>query len=1400
MKAQKYIKILLSVLPIAIGTGKSLLKRVVLKIPLCATAKATAARGREGNSLRKESWQFRRAIPSLGRGAAGCAQRQGGVNRYACSLNPSLPLPWEGIAQGRSFACHIVGYYPLERGTKTSYGYSKFLKAITLAIGMLIAGSASAQVTYPWFVQTDVAKASGATSDSLLYNLAAKYRQTSRTFVDGLGRGIQSIALQASPLQNDIIQPVVYDNLGRQTVSYMAYAGKSTDSMGRYRLNALTAQAAFYNQTSQYLVAVDTAPHAEQIFEKSPLQRLLSSGMVGTGYQPGDAGTQHYKTVSYRPNTATDSVYLTGTTGVFTSYYAANKLWVTDAIDEDLHEALIFKDLAGRTLLKRQMNGTKHYDTYYIYDYAGAISYIVPPKAVTLLKAGSTLTSTAVANLIYSYSYNSLGLLYAKTTPNKGTTFIIYDPQNRPLLTRDSNMYAKHQWYYIKYDAKGRVISTGIYTDATHTTFSSMLSYVNSNYGTTYWYESRTTVSTYQYYTDNVFPTAANGSGITPMSYNYYDNYDYNGDGVYDYAYKPQGLLNEESATLDSLKGLPTMSLKLTIGPGITTPEWLMTVMFYDKYGHVIQSRTNNQLYYAAGTLTDSKTTVPDFTGKPLVTKAAVQSASGTTNSVTTTFNYDNMNIRLASLDQVYNSQASKRIASYVYNEAGQLILKKLDSLSGTYLQNVDYRYNIRGQLTYINNSTLLPDSGKTNIDSNDLFGMEIMYDKPDTHIGAVTPSYTGMISAVKWMTVNGTVGTKTNERSYVYNYDKVGRDTSSWYAERPAGTTYPFNTNLHGFDEFGITYDEGGNILTLKRNSATIGATSHTLVDNLAYTYDSNLLNRLDNVNDLTNNVSYPGFRNLTGSTSNYAYDNDGNLITDPYKGLTLKYNTAVNRADSLMFSVGGSTAYITYTYDAGGNVIRKQLFSSLTTLVSTVDYIGGFVYTTPAGGTATLSYIQNAEGRIINNSGTLTAEYVISDQQGNARFSFSDNGTALTIRQENSYYAFGEQLAGSPVTTPTTPNINLYNGGSEWQALTSELPDYDQTLNRNYDPAIGRFIAVDPSPESADDMNVYQYAGDNPISNNDPLGNLSTHGNEYGQNHAVTGFPNHTTAFDEANAENAEADSEFLMGMGELLGLTVEENWYAANAGGSGGSGGSSSTVDGEGNSDGSTGAAGNYGNFLKAVQKGVANSGGSIQLSQASLDQLYAAYQNGMQAFSFNINDDGTVTYDLISILASRNDDQGAGVINIYRQFETDKSTISTFSTGDGSVKGYILEPPGASTAEHNTNHRIPAGIYHLIHHPHASLHAEWELYNDEVPGDNDPANDRGVLLHIGNYPSDTEACLIPGSTISLDFVGGSAQVLKQLNNYINSFNGNVIINIYDPPAHYIPPSKPVPFFQY
>ncbi|MEO8886663.1 MAG: DUF6443 domain-containing protein [Mucilaginibacter sp.] len=980
------------------------------------------------------------------------------------------------------------------------------------------------------FVEENIVKVSGVTTDSAVMQLGISKRQTTRYFIDGLGRTIQAVGLKSGTNNNmDIIQPIVYDTLGRQIKSYLPYVG--SDSSGTYRSGAVSSQATYYNTTADK-VAHDSSAYSQQVFDNSPLQRVLRAGDIGKGFQP--VSGQHYKTIVYRPNTIADSVAKSFPDGSFSGYYTANALSVTDGTDEDGSETLVFKDLMGRVVLKKQwVSGTTYNSTYYIYNNAGTISYVVPPKAWNLIKAhGYTITTAVIARLIFKYVYDYRGRLIEKTVPGAAVMYIVYDPLNRPVLLQDATLKAGNKWNYIKYDAKGRAISQGIYTDTTpaDTSRAGMQSYVDGLSGSysTAWYESRSgTVTNNGYYTNSIFPT----SNIAPLAYSYFDDYDLDQNGSADYSYSNQSLSGEAVPT-NLTRGMMTMVAKRTVGSGLSD-IWLLNVVFYDKRGNTIQQKSNNQLNYTnQTTVTDTKTNVPDFTGKPTITKVTKVSIGPATNTILSAITYDSHNAKVKYIDQTYNAQTAIRVATYQYNEPGQLIKKDLGlvntasipatvtlttgnsvasgqtsnimasksilitpdfvaasgstftaKIATNYLQDIDYRYTIRGQVQTINNSKLADDGGVTSDEVNDLFGMEYLYNQTDSNLGN-TASYSGRISAVKWMSRDNS-GNKTNERSYSYAYDNMDRITASTYAERTAASTSSFNLNTNGFNEDGITYDENGNILTLQRNSSTVGTTTHIKVDSLNYTYDTNNPNRLINVTDGSgSNFTSYGFRNLTGSTGNYSYDNEGNLTADPYKGLLLKYNV-LNRTDSIKVTTA-TNRFITYTYDATGIVLEKKQYDN-NTLQTTTDYVDGFVYVN-----GTLSYTPMPEGRVMNISGTLTPEYVITDQQGNARFSFQNDGSGRAkIIQENSYYAFGLVMANSPVSMPSVPNKRLYNGGSEWQNNYGNLPDYFETLYRNYDQSLGRFIGIDPQADGAESLTTYNYSNNNPVSFNDPMGN---------------------------------------------------------------------------------------------------------------------------------------------------------------------------------------------------------------------------------------------------------------------------------------------------------------------
>lgn len=133
--------------------------------------------------------------------------------------------------------------------------------------------------------------------------------------------------------------------------------------------------------------------------------------------------------------------------------------------------------------------------------------------------------------------------------------------------------------------------------------------------------------------------------------------------------------------------------------------------------------------------------------------------------------------------------------------------------------------------------------------------------------------------------------------------------------------------------------------------------------------------------------------------------------------------------------------------------------------------------------------------------------------------------------------------------------------------------------------------------------------------------------------------------------------------------------------------------------------------------------------------------------------------------------------SSTIRVVRKWQTDRSTISEFRIADTKpgngekAQGFFLERPGPDTAESGLRRRIPEGTYKLKWQnrttltgvrPH--LPVPW-LYSKDLP------DSRYIYIHNGNYPSDTDGCLLIGSSRMEDMVGNSVTSLKKLKKYLN-----------------------------
>ena len=108
--------------------------------------------------------------------------------------------------------------------TKSKVKGLKF--AVALGILTIIGeGKSFAQTQTSNYVQTQTPRISGITNDSLMAanNSNNTKVQAAIQYVDGLGRPIQTVQKQASPLGYDIVAPQIYDQYGREMTKYLPY-------------------------------------------------------------------------------------------------------------------------------------------------------------------------------------------------------------------------------------------------------------------------------------------------------------------------------------------------------------------------------------------------------------------------------------------------------------------------------------------------------------------------------------------------------------------------------------------------------------------------------------------------------------------------------------------------------------------------------------------------------------------------------------------------------------------------------------------------------------------------------------------------------------------------------------------------------------------------------------------------------------------------------------------------------------------------------------------------------------------------------------------------------------------------------------------------------------------------
>ena len=598
----------------------------------------------------------------------------------------------------------------------------------------------------------------GIKDDQVMDNFAVKDINKSVEYFDGLGRPIQSVIVQGSPDKNDVVQHRQYDQFGREINDYLPYAsymlGGDSKNDGSYKLEPLNNLVVFYSPANGLPVVEDIAKDiyflAQKKIEPSPLNRITEQGAFGEPWQP-NPGDENGKTIKFRygANDGSQIRYWFIGNGFpqTNNYYSAGQLTLNVVKDEEGNETREYTDKLGRMVLKEVQNviGTTQVEwlqTYYVYDDFNNLRYVFPPKAVEELKKDeyslANFFDPILQNLSFQYAYDERQRMIMKKVPGAEPVYMVYDQFDRLVFTQDGNQFEREEWSFTKYDHLNRPIITGTTTIPKSPQADRMGyrddverdvdDYYNEflPFNENYRYESFSAIGGWGY-TDRSFPETA-PSSIEVLTVTYYDNYDFVTPGVLggqpgDYDFEPELDLTQQD-TLSRLKGLVTGSRTRVFGPNNID---LNTVTYYDDRYRVVQAITDT---FTGGF--DRITTAYDFAGRVLQTKQTHRRGTGSFDDlvVNQSFTYDHAS-RLLNTYHRINNQDPVLLTANAYNEIGELVEKNLHSTNeagSLFEQSVDYRYNIRGWLTQINERNLSPPDPNTL--KPDYFSMQLYYNE----------------------------------------------------------------------------------------------------------------------------------------------------------------------------------------------------------------------------------------------------------------------------------------------------------------------------------------------------------------------------------------------------------------------------------------------------------------------------------------------------------------------------------------------------------------------------------------------------------------------------------------------------------------------------------------------
>ena len=287
-------------------------------------------------------------------------------------------------------------------------------------------------------------------------------------------------------------------------------------------------------------------------------------------------------------------------------------------------------------------------------------------------------------------------------------------------------------------------------------------------------------------------------------------------------------------------------------------------------------------------------------------------------------------------------------------------------------------------------------------------------------------------------------------------------------------------------------------NLLSLSREG-DMTSSLKGIVDNLSMTYDGNMLASVSDSAPAPSVTGSADFRDGASMAVEYTYDRNGNMTSDLNRRISSVSYNRQNRPARIKHSGGTET----FTYLPDGTKRERTALGKDWSL-SRTEYRGNLVCADDS-----LKYILFDGGLIAMDGSSPEYLFFLRDHLGSVRVVARPDGKAVQV---NHYYPYGMAFAGGrmsgnaeahPVTGEGgnvidgdleigggTGGMELARPGASqpYRFLGNELYTsnslglYDFSA-RMYDPALGRFLSVDPMAEGYRHLSPYAYCAGNPV-----------------------------------------------------------------------------------------------------------------------------------------------------------------------------------------------------------------------------------------------------------------------------------------------------------------------------